>query len=290
MTESRPPLTGNGGLGKEPGEEWREIDKDSTVGRYLFHYTRLSAALEGILPKLQLRFSRFSSMRDPRESKWAFATVFMGEVPQADQLTGTLWSTLHRAREDVRILSLTADDPRPRNQLYGRGFARPRLWEHYAGNHVGVCLCLERSALERSVAEAIEGIGAKLVHAPVNYRDGEIALHASHFDLNQAQQRNPVEVIHDHMAKHAEELFFTKLTDWATESEYRFMTVWQGTEELYVDISKALYLVILGFQVAREYAPSFYALCEPRGIPVAKVEWTNGRPLIFRAAPGPKLE
>src|SRR5205085_9381089 len=38
-------------------------------GSCLYHYTRLSAALESILPHGSLRMSPFAAMRDPRESK-----------------------------------------------------------------------------------------------------------------------------------------------------------------------------------------------------------------------------
>jgi hypothetical protein len=38
-------------------------------GSRLYHYTRLSTAIEAILPDWQLRLSPFSQMRDPRESK-----------------------------------------------------------------------------------------------------------------------------------------------------------------------------------------------------------------------------
>jgi Protein of unknown function (DUF2971) len=273
-------------------EPWRDIFEPAATGRYFFHYTRLSSAIEGILPKLRLRFSRFSSMRDPRETQWAFATVFTGfedEDSEPDRLSATLWGTLEHAREDVRILSLTEDD-NASNDIFGRGFARPRLWEQYAGNHVGSCLCLERSALEAAIADSVSAVGGRVFQRSVDYRDAEIGLHASQFDLNRARGRDADQVIHEHMEEHVDELFFTKLTDWRSESEYRFVTFWRSPEELFVDVSKALKAVLLGHQVKREYAPALYALCEPRDIGVAKVWWQNGRPWIHRAARNPKLE
>ena len=273
-------------------EEWRSIFEPETVGTHLFHYTRLSTAIEGILPKLRLRLGRFSSMRDPRETQWAFATVFTGfedEDSEPDRLSATLWGALERAREDVRILSLTEDD-RSSNDIFGRGFARPRLWEQYAGNHVGVCLCLESAALETAIAESVHATGGRVFQRSVDYRDAEIALPASQFDLNRARGREPDQVIHEHMEEQVDELFFTKLTDWRSENEYRFVTFWRSPEELFVDISKALKAVVLGHQVKREYAPALYALCEPRGVGVAKVWWQNGLPWIHRAARDPKLD
>ena len=104
------------------------------------------------------------------------------------------------------------------------------------------------------------------------------ALQASQFDLNWARDRDADEVIREHMEEHVDELFFTNLTDWRNESEYRFVTFWRSPGELFVDVSKALKAVVLGHQVKREYAPTLYALCEPQGIAVAKVWWQTGDP------------
>jgi hypothetical protein len=175
------------------------------------------------------------------------------------------------------------------HELFGRGFARPRLWEQYAGNHVGVCLCFRRDRLIAAVQRAVDGTDEILSHGPVNYRDGEIAVHASNLDLQTAAREGPDVLIAQHIADHREELLFTKLKDWATESEYRFITQWRSSDDLFVDVSQCLEVVPLGHAIARAYAPSFYALCEPRGIAVAKVEWRNGRPVVYKAARDPKL-
>lgn len=41
-------------------------------------------------------------------------------------------------KDRVKVLSMTQDDLRDRDEasaIFGRGFAHPRLWEHYAEDH-----------------------------------------------------------------------------------------------------------------------------------------------------------
>jgi hypothetical protein len=65
---------------------WRAIFESEAPERYLFHYTSLRTAIECILPDRQFPFSRLASMRDPRESRWAFGTAFYGDMEDADAL------------------------------------------------------------------------------------------------------------------------------------------------------------------------------------------------------------
>jgi hypothetical protein len=46
--------------------------------------------------------------------------------------------------------------------------------------------------------------------------------------------------VQEHLENHVDDLVFTKLTDWETEFEYRFVIYWETDTELFVDISEAL--------------------------------------------------
>jgi hypothetical protein len=39
-----------------------------------------------------------------------------------------------------------------------------------------------------------------------------------------------VELVDDHLEQHLDELFFTKLTDWESEVEYRYIVRWEGDD------------------------------------------------------------
>lgn len=230
-------------------------------------------------------------MRDPRESRWAFFDAIVGGLAswQISELSYLTDMAVVRSREDVRILSMTRDQERSSDQIFGRGFARPRLWEQYAGNHVGVCLGLDRDALAAAVATSVAQTGQPLWQGAVAYRDGPIASDANRFDLADAGERAASageegvdSAVAEHIARHRDELLFTKLTDWASESEYRFVTRWSSNDELFVDLEGSLKAILVGHEVSQSYAPSLYGLCEPRGVGVAKVDWLNGRPDVSK--------
>jgi hypothetical protein len=207
-------------------------------GVYLFHYTRLSTAIEKILPSLALRFGRFSEMQDPRESQWAFTASFFGDISEEDEIHSRIAQQMGGLTSTVRVLSLTEDRP-PGTQMFGRGFAHPRLWEHYASKHAGVCLALDRAALVEAVTDAAP-TGGRLVHGSVKYRDGAIATQASGVVLNEVTEQGLERALDEHLTRHAQELFFTKLTDWESEVEYRFVITWEAEDEFYVKIHSAL--------------------------------------------------
>lgn len=260
----------------EAGEDrqaWRAIFKREATGEYLFHSTPLSTAIEHILPTAQLRFSRFSAMRDPRETDWAFAASFFGDIPEADRRYWELRAAVDELKDSVRILALTPDVDEARwshQDDFGRGFAHPRLWEHYANNHLGVCLCLNRETLIEAASRAVASIGGTLIHRPVAYRDGEIALEASHLDLHAVYERGADAVASEHFKAHEEELLFTKLR----EVEYRLLTLWEAADELFVDVSEALEALVVGHAVGRECAQPALALrerwCCMRAVAVAE--------------------
>jgi hypothetical protein len=219
--------------GADEREAWRAIFEPAAAGRYLYHYTPLQTAVEAILPEAQLRLSRFSKMRDPREIHWAFASAFFGDLPDSDRLYWETMQAIEEAKATVRILSLTEDrkahvGPDP----FGRGYVHPRLWEQYANNHVGVCLCLEKQALTTAVVEAVDAVIGVIRHRSVAYRDGEIARPAQMFDLQTVQRRGVGQFVEDHFDEHVDELFFTKLTDWESEVEYRYVARWDGADDL----------------------------------------------------------
>jgi hypothetical protein len=224
-------------------------------------------------------------MRDPRETQWAFAASFWGEDEGFDEHFRNARRRLDELKSSVRLISLTWDrvsedaetDPR-----FRRGYAHPRLWEQYAGDHTGVCLCFSIPELLDAVNLAIRRAGGRFSeHGEVMYRDRKIGLQASNIDINAVARLGPDEVLLDLFEVHKHELFFTKLKDWETEMEYRFLTYWDDPGELYVDVSSALKAVVAGHAVRVQYGPTLRALCDPEEIVLAKMDWQNGLPLVL---------
>jgi hypothetical protein len=118
-----------------------------------------------------MRLSPFSKMRDPRESKhWGYEAPAAPSMDLRDEVVR--FAELNRLADElkdrVKVLSLTQDDPVERDEgsaVFGRGFAHPRLWEHYADDHRGVCLCFDREALTRTLTARL-GRHGPVEHGP----------------------------------------------------------------------------------------------------------------------------
>lgn len=249
-----------------------------SAGDYLFHYTTLATALEHILPDSALRLGPFSTMRDPAESARWTATGIGGRGDE-DELNRLFWeaqANLMEAKATFKVLSLTEDGERPiPYEQFGRGWAHPRLWEHYAGVHGGVCMIFDRTALITEVEPQLEALGPTL-HGPVVYEDTPI--HLLEVRMDELAARGVEVVVDELLDGNARELFFHKLTDWASEVEYRFVVRTGDHEPVFVGLTNSLRGVIVGPRMSLSYAPSLRAVCDAKGIELAQLWWQNGQP------------
>lgn len=259
----------------------------SDAGSYLFHYTKLETALEHILPTQRLRLSPFSQMRDPRESHlWWTSGTSSDPIPPEDDTLFRLMEALQEQKAEFKVLSLAREEGRPPPyEVFGRGFARPRLWEQYAQNHRGVCLCFDRVALIASLEEQLQPLG-HLSHGDVAYRDAPIAPGVLHFDLPEARSRGVDAVVRELLDRHVAELFFKKLADWETEFEYRFVVRIGSPDAVEVSVAGPLRGVVLGALVSNVYVAAFDALCNPHGISLGQLHWRDGQPHVVPSAGG----
>ena len=131
-------------------------------GDFFYHYTTREAAFEHILPDRTMRLSPAHVVRDPLESNPAFLAASYGitDNPEADHerqaVAMDAGMKLQRLRRSSKVLSMTidADEYTGDAEVFGRGYARARMWEQYAENHEGVCLMLRREAFnERALTQ-----------------------------------------------------------------------------------------------------------------------------------------
>jgi hypothetical protein len=271
-------------------------DEFNPRGACLYHYTRLSAAVESILPDGSLRMSPFAAMRDPRESKLLEIIGIPAQFVQDDwdwrqELAqfARLDPMAKRVKDRVKVLCLVRDDISERDfetEVFGRGFARPRLWEQYSDQHRGVCLCLDKDILVAGSTHSVRRQG-EMLHGKVDYIDGELAPEAREILLTDARERADEEILAAHLKTYARDIFFTKLTDWASEMEYRFVLQTDHEQPVLVPIRDALKAIIIGEDVSDGYLPTISKACEEKPVPIYKVRWTYGRPRLERKATAP---
>jgi hypothetical protein len=160
-------------------------------------------------------------MYDPRESRrWGFeATVSEPGLREEIGRFAELNRKAEQLKDRFKVLSLTQDDPAERpleSDIFGRGYAHPRLWEHYGENHRGDCLYFDRETLTRMAVHDLSHRG-EVHHGPVSYVDAEIAVEARRFLMEEFTDLQVDDFLRVHVAQYLEELFFTQLKDWETE-------------------------------------------------------------------------
>lgn len=257
-------------------------------GTVLFHYTRLATAIEHILPTGRIKLSPLSEMRDPRESEqW-----FIGVSEDADQEGGTerlmsLFHSLQVAKARYKVFSLTDDSEAPPGDpldQWTRGYAHPRLWEHYAENHCGVCLCFHKEMLLDALRQQFDRGDGSFRHRAVAYQNRRLV---AHFSMQRVLKHGgDEEAVIDLFDSNADEFLFNKLRDWETEVEYRVVVSADHDEPVYgEDLLPAISYVLVGARVDPSNVQALRELCEPNGIGLRTIRWINGQPM---AAPVPK--
>lgn len=259
---------------------------EDTDDQFLYHYARADVALNAVLPGRTLRLNPYAVMRDPLENKDLplMLRFSLGTQPERLPLREAqelLWDV----RGHMKILSLTMDakgyeDVRLR--AFGRGYARPRMWEHYADAHRGVCLAFSAECLTGPFLEGLRTYGAANC-GPVKYTEGGFVVSDGRLiDADRLTDETAARVLTDHLLKHDQDFFFLKLLDWETEYEYRFILFSPGRHgPLDVNFGACLRAVILGEQFDPKRVPLVRDLAKELGVHLVQVDWRSGRPSVI---------
>jgi hypothetical protein len=255
-------------------------------GDFYFHYTTREAAFEYILPDRQLRLSPAHLVQDPLESNPAFLGAEFGlsdnpEVDYENQVSAMeAGMRLQQLRRHSKVLSLTIDVPDHDGnaEVFGRGYARARMWQQYAENHQGVCLMFRRELLHAKALDEIQGRTAGA------WADGVIYTERGILDNPAATlMPNPAttdaDVVEQHIRNHLKSIFFTKLLDWETEHEYRFVEPSMDDGYTFVDIGDTLACVILGWKFPEWQAHGAFEMCQSVGATTWLMQWDRARPM-----------
>jgi hypothetical protein len=250
-----------------------------------YHYTTRDAAFEHILPRRELRFSPYSSMRDPLENKaWGFTGSAWSD-PDPD-VTNKAYMTFHRRVNEIRasakLLSLTLASPESaigNDEEEEEGWSLARMWEQYGETHRGVCLVFKRDVLIKAITASLRAQGlACPYNKPVRYSRAEFSTGRTELDLlelandySEAMARRWVEDRND-------VLFFRKMPDWRTEREYRFVVTAPGSDFVYASYSDALEAVIVGEKFPRWQVAGAAGVADAARATLEQVFWAQGRP------------
>lgn len=194
--------------------------------RYLFHFTKVCTAIDGILSSGTLRLSSYSALNDPWEARdWAFTVVSpegaLGSM-QAVEI-GREISTL--LKESSRVVCFCSDGyplqiEKDLDVFDTNGWAGAGMWAHYAENHRGVVLIFNRRRLLENSMAALRSKGrmffGSVLYAPPDHHAGMYALL---IDQRNWVSMGPRATAAMHLERHRGWLFFTKHPDWSAERE-----------------------------------------------------------------------
>ena len=223
----------------------RVTDMDPLPDEFLFHYTS-AAVLAAIIDSGKFMMGDLSHTNDPRESQALYINVEDESRPGRYVVAEDFDELVRRG---IQFMSLTVDHRVPDTPGYfQRGWARARCWSHYGGQHEGVCLAFNKTALLQAAAEAA---------APFEFREGTVQYRDRQIDMNDESELLSVDPVRYRVnrraeaarirAEWAEPLFFTKGTDWASEREFRILVhAGPDTERLMVSVRESLCAIFLG--------------------------------------------
>lgn len=191
---------------------------DGSIDRFIYHYTRWETLLD--IAQNGLKLNSLDRMNDPRESKeW-----FLGITSGTDDDTSGVWRIAHHYRKLVRAATFCSDEhiDEEERKSVRRGYARPRMWAQYAGNHTGVCVVFDRALLSERVADTLsERPGGWLVSGRVSYVTDQKDDPA--YQGIQVIGIPAEEAVSRFYDRHRDRIFLVKQTDWRDEAEFRFL-------------------------------------------------------------------
>ena len=224
------------------------IDEFDTQ-KYLYHYTSAETAMK-ILHSNILLFGKLSNANDTTESKIRISfepsrlsdkhylakcqaiTKYLRENKDGFQLLCFSMDTHVKAEMRKKYLKKISENE-AYYDVYGRGFALPRMWAQYAQNHNGVCFVInkekiiEKVRMERSFFES----------GSVHYADIASTYHIKEKQVDSIYNKIKNEANGDlpYLAEMKNDdfltyNFFEKSADWSNEQEYRII-IYSSTDE-----------------------------------------------------------
>lgn len=211
----------------------------------IYHYTKLSTAIELILPSMTLRTNFLNKMNGPKENqKWSFGSVNVpyGELyPEinlnTDQNTAH-FDSMYQLGEDIKskiqaICFVHSDKY--------NGYANEMMWAQYAENHSGICLEIDTNLFlkENSDLEIFK-------FQNINYNPKK-ADEWIHWDSRKSKDEN----ISQHIERDFEGLFLSKSHYWQKEFEKRLLLI--KDDYCYLKIRESLTGIYYGLSTNYHY-------------------------------------
>jgi len=258
----------------------------ATEIRYLYHYTKNDTAIRYILPKMALRMNSLKYMNDPKENLLHQVDFSESFHPHRKYPSNSFSYLLAlNIREKTRITSFSTDKnikTENTSQIMS-GYEFQKMWSFYGQNHEGICFEIDLNSFNKENRETIKEY--KIIDRKVDYKFHQFSyLPTPKFGVNrdkcpEHKPYSPTKFWKEFIEneKEVNERFFTKNIDWGGESEYRFLTFSNDSEDIYLSIKESLSKVILGLNFSKHLLPSVVALVPEEKIYQIQFSESDGR-------------
>lgn len=263
------------------------IEHVTSTDAFLYHYTKASIARDFIFKNGTLLFSRYAETNDPKETKtWQFDlgtnhNIDLGAY-KMDELSTWLSKEL---KHSARLACFSMDSAKLTGNhfedIFKRGFCKPRMWAQYAERHSGVCIVFDRQKLEKQVKMQM-GTAHIVLSGSVKYVDRSIVRNLDdqqymiNLDVMESVGRDAY--VDLHLKTHYQRLFFEKMNDWRDESEWRWVVFGDANADLYLNISGCVAGIMFGENTEEKVIQSIMDQTESWGIRYMGLKWKNCSP------------
>jgi hypothetical protein len=232
-------------------------------GNTIYHYCKLSTAIEMILPKRELLLNSILKTNDPREYQdFVFSSIYypdlMGNLNERNKIVNKI------LRDDCKVICFSLDY----KHYWGNSYSK--MWAHYGDNHKGICLEIDKS-------EFIEENQDKIVpecFKEIKYWNFDIRKRIKHKTVDYTQvKKDDLEhyVKMKFRKRHLRYLFFTKNKEWESEREMRLVYFSTNKDNEYCSIKRSLKNIYLGLNFNDKNLNSLIELTS--GIDIYKMEY-----------------
>jgi hypothetical protein len=257
----------------------------------IFHYTKLSLAIETILHDGRFRLGLLKNTNDPWEYKFKLLSMFGSSLPPiTDQLYNDAHEVIDRIiREESRVMCFCSNiSPTVVLNIQERlkdlappslGCYKSRMWAQYGENHRGICLVFSKKKIDDKFAGATGSLFTN--HVTYTARSTP-PLDAYTLNGDELIRDGVENYCYNHIKRHSDDLFFIKNIDYRDECEYRVVVVDPDRQYKFIDISAAIRMIIAGDRTPKVYYPIIRQQAEKYGAHCRYVHWERGMPFLFK--------
>jgi len=241
----------------------------------LYHYCKLSTAIEYILSNRQLKLSPLINTNDPRENKsfvfgvryWEWEGFgFNNDINTLNEYVST------QIRSDCKVICFS---------ICGvlDGYQLSQMWAHYGDMHKGVCIEIDYEEFVKENVAYINTGNFKCIEYvnPKSYTDKIVTDRYKQIDFT---SKNCTEEFINYIRKrfrieHKDYLYFTKSVEWEHEQEFRLLHFSNENSNEFCSIKKSLKGIYLGVDFNSKYLPSILTLLEGETVPVWQLNYSG---------------